>query len=469
MSTTAASQVNDDSIANRQARRVREALDAEHRSGLKLAMWVRFAILAAALTYLLRFEWTAWQFVNFGLMAAVGTLGWLRFHLAGRGVWSVFASIVIPLLDAGMIAAVTTLPPLLVTPDAVNLIEINRPFGWLALLVVLGAVFYRPLEAAWVGLSAGLAWLAAFYIVLEITGATPLYNPPTGGATLSAFLTLAQSPQFIYGEAWIREALILTIMGVALAVAASRFRQLIRRTVGAERARANLSRYFSPTMVDILSAADRPLGAPREQTAAIVFVDIVGFTRLAEAMPPGDVILMLRDFHKRVADQVFGHAGTLDKYIGDAAMATFGTPQAGPDDAARALSCVCALADAIDEWNKERARAGRPPIEVGIGAHYGPVVVGDIGDERRLEFAVLGDTVNVAARLERLTRTLGVRMVISGALADAATVQRHHAGDLLAGFERLDDQSLRGRHAPIPVLVRPATPHLDNVTPLRAI
>ena len=156
---------------------------------------------------------------------------------------------------------------------------------------------------------------------------------------------------------------------------------------------------------------------------AVLFVDIVGFTSLCERMPPEAVMAMLRGFHGRMADCVFAHGGTLDKFIGDSVMATFGTPRPGPHDAASALACGRAMLASLGAWNAERAAGGEPPLQIGIGLHFGPVVLGEIGDERRVEFAVLGDTVNTASRLEGLTRELGASMAASQALVDRALTQ----------------------------------------------
>ena len=105
--------------------------------------------------------------------------------------------------------------------------------------------------------------------------------------------------------------------------------------------------------------------------------------------------------------EVFKHHGTLDKYLGDGLMATFGTPFTSDTDASNALACAKAMVDVVDNWNKERQRAGEEPIGASFGIHYGPATLGDIG-ANRLEFAVLGNTVNVASRLENLTREVGV-------------------------------------------------------------
>ena len=150
---------------------------------------------------------------------------------------------------------------------------------------------------------------------------------------------------------------------------------------------------------------------------------------------------------------MFAHGGTLDKYIGDAVMATFGTPESGARDASDALACARTMADAMKAWNAERAAAGEAPVEAGIGVQYGPAVLGDIGGAHRLEFAVIGDTVNVASRLERLTRNLDVEIVVGGDLV--AEVRREGGGEnLLEGFSERIGQEIPGRSGTITIWAR---------------
>ena len=238
-------------------------------------------------------------------------------------------------------------------------------------------------------------------------------------------------PLFVNAEIWIREALIAILCGAILAVAVRRSQGMIFRALQAERSRANLARYFSPSMVDQLAEQDQPFEAAREQEIGVLFADMVGFTRIAENSSPEELIRLLREFHRRVAQAVFAHGGTLDKFIGDCVMATFGTPNAGADDATRTLACCRAIAATVENWNAERRAAGAAPVRIGIGAHYGPVVLGDIGDERRLEFAVLGDTVNVASRLEALTRQLACTILASDDLVRAARAESDTVEELL--------------------------------------
>jgi adenylate cyclase len=207
---------------------------------------------------------------------------------------------------------------------------------------------------------------------------------------------------------------------------------------------------------DDLADAEHPLDDIRYLIAAVLFVDIVGFTGLSEAMPPAQVIALLRDFHQRMQAAVFANHGTLDKYLGDGLMATFGTPIAGRRDAANGLACARAMAAALAEWNQVRRALSEPTVRVGIGVHWGPVVLGNIGGDDRLEFATIGDTVNVASRLEQLTRALGAEIAVSAALVEAAraTIPSAAADALLEGFSPAPTQALRGRNAALAIFTR---------------
>jgi len=132
-------------------------------------------------------------------------------------------------------------------------------------------------------------------------------------------------------------------------------------------------------------------------------------------------------------------------------MATFGNPDPGPADAANALACGRAMLADMDVWNQARAAAGEEVIKVSVGIHFGTVVLGDIGSERRLEYAVLGDAVNVASRLEELTRSLGVRLAVSDDLTSSIREGTDGHDDLLTGLNNAGPQTVRGRDEPISV------------------
>ena len=240
------------------------------------------------------------------------------------------------------------------------------------------------------------------------------------------------------------------MVAVTLGVSMRRLNRLLMTNAGLERERANLSRYFSPNVVDELSQNDEPLKQVRKENIAVLFIDIVGFTKFAAGRDPYEVIEVLRGFHARMETEVFRHHGTLDKYLGDGLMATFGTPVPTPLDATNALGCARAMVDMIDRWNLERRRAGEVEIHVGIGVHYGSVVLGDIG-ANRLEFAVIGDAVNVAAKLEAMTRDYKARVVVSDALrAQASQESPAHA---MERFTRRSAQAVRGVADPMDIWV----------------
>src|ERR1044071_7306196 len=175
----------------------------------------------------------------------------------------------------------------------------------------------------------------------------------------------------------------------------ARMRDLERRHAAAERARTNLSRYFSPNLVEMLAGRDEPLGAVRRQTVAVLFVDLVGFTRMAERITPEAVVTMLRQFHDRMTARIFACGGTIEKYIGDEIFAVFGLPTASPHDAFNALRCAALMLQELAAGNAARAERGEPPLGIGLGLNYGPAVLGDVGTEHRLSFPVIGDPVNV--------------------------------------------------------------------------
>jgi adenylate cyclase len=226
----------------------------------------------------------------------------------------------------------------------------------------------------------------------------------------------------------------------------SRAREIRRQRDEAQRMRTNLARYFSPNLVDILAAQDEPLGPVRRQTIAVLFADIVGFTGLAETMEPEAVMETLREYHRRMSESIFACGGTLEKFIGDAMLATFGVPDASTHDAANALRCADLMLGALARWNDERKEAGQSAINMGIGLNYGPVVLGDLGGEHGMSFTVIGDTVNTASRLQDLTRALDTTLIASDALVRAAeAIEDELVAAVLKRLRSAGERQLRGR------------------------
>ena len=331
---------------------------------------------------------------------------------------------------------------------------ILRGPNFLYFLVLLAGTMlsYSPRLVLWNGAVTIAAWSFGVWWIISLPETITFLdfaNPRPHEETRRIFL----DENFVFVMGWVQQIVIYAIFAGIMALVVWRARRLVETQASIERERANLSRYFSPNMVDELAASDTPLGAVRRQNVAVLFTDIVGFTGMSEQRSPEQVIALLRGFHGRMEEIVFAHGGTLDKYIGDAVMATFGTPESGARDASDALACARTMADAMKAWNAERAAAGEAPVEAGIGVQYGPAVLGDIGGAHRLEFAVIGDTVNVASRLERLTRNLDVEIVVGGDLV--AEVRREGGGEnLLEGFSERIGQEIPGRSGTITIWAR---------------
>jgi adenylate cyclase len=171
------------------------------------------------------------------------------------------------------------------------------------------------------------------------------------------------------------------------------------------RVRGRLERYHSPAVLDDLLREGRDVTASgeaqlRKGEVTILFGDLVGFTAFSESAALEDVAELLNGYCQRSVEAIFAEAGTLDKFIGDCVMAFFGAPREQPDHAERGVRAGLRIQEAVAEWNRERVAQGLPEVRCRIGINSGPVVVGDVGSAQRVDYTVLGNTVNVAARLE---------------------------------------------------------------------
>ncbi len=180
-----------------------------------------------------------------------------------------------------------------------------------------------------------------------------------------------------------------------------------------KRLRATMARYMTaPVAEQVLAAGDFVLGG-RLQMATILFSDIKGFTGIAERLGPQQTVSMLNEYFSEMVEIVFEHHGILDKFIGDAIMAVFGTPFASPQDADNAVKVAIGMQRALAAFNIRQAAAGKPCFEVRIGINSGDVVAGNIGSTQRMDYTVVGDGVNVASRLESANKYLGTGILIS--------------------------------------------------------
>jgi adenylate cyclase len=186
----------------------------------------------------------------------------------------------------------------------------------------------------------------------------------------------------------------------------------------ARRRGSNLARFFSPTVVEQLADGD-DLRLER-RPIAVMFVDLRGFTSFAETASSEQMRRMLSEFRDIVSDVVVRHDGAVDKYLGDGVMAVFGHPAPREDDADRALECAVELVGELEEWRRQEERAGRPALKAGIGLHAGTAMAGVLEAGCHSEYTVLGDVVNVAQRLQAVSKSVGATLVVSEDLRAAA-------------------------------------------------
>jgi adenylate cyclase len=202
---------------------------------------------------------------------------------------------------------------------------------------------------------------------------------------------------------------LLTALANFAAVAIERAR-LHEHVLEEKRIRGRLERYHSPQVVEEIIAdatATGDLKPARTKVVTVLFADLVGFTTWSEKMPAETLARLLTEFFTLASDAVFACGGTIDKFIGDAVMAFFGAPFDQPDHAERAVASAMKIRSEVAAWNRDRTSRGEIAIEVRIAVNTGEAIVGDIGSQRRVDYTVLGNAVNVAARLEEFVAQAG--------------------------------------------------------------
>lgn len=237
---------------------------------------------------------------------------------------------------------------------------------------------------------------------------------------------------------------IANLLAVVLVTYASRRTLRLVETVSDEQVRrARMARYFSPHVAETIARSGTENALTQSCVVTVLFCDLRGFTALAETLSEHETVRLLNEFHTRMSTRVFDWEGTLDKLIGDGFMAYFGAPLVQPDHAERAVQCALALHDELELWNAERTDS---PLQIGVGLHTGPVILGDIGAPDRQDFTAVGRTVNVAARMENLTKDLGVEIVLSAATRNAVVASAQLPGSGAEGlaFRELGEQGVRG-------------------------
>ena len=283
----------------------------------------------------------------------------------------------------------------------------------------------------------------AFIILLLVLGlfgigaANPGLNEAPGFDVLEVFFA---------GPPNIMRLVMISLAGVVLVVATYRTRALFLRTLSETEQRMNLTRYVPAEVAPELARSGLDaLQSGTRQDMAVLFVDMRGFTARAESMPPEALGQFVTEYRRRITQAARNADGIVDKFIGDAVMVVFADHADKASPSARALQCGQDILKRMQDWSANIS----DPVNVGLGIHFGPVFSGVIGDRERLEYSVFGDAVNIAARLEELTKSTGMAMVVTENVLQ-------NAGASTAEWSALPDTGLRGRKGSLPVFGMPA-------------
>lgn len=300
--------------------------------------------------------------------------------------------------------------------------------------------------------SSQIEWIDTLAIVVggSLAAALGLLRRPAvamlAAVALFALWCAATLYAFVAWQIWLNFAFpSFTFLAGATVVTAGLSVRETRRRAYAERRGATLSRYVSPLAISDLQGREDHIPHSETQTVAVMFVDLFGFTHASEVLTPGQAAQLLRRFHICVEQIAQDHRGVIDKFIGDAVLVIFGAAEGSLSDAADAIACARRIVGELHNWKTETP--GEPGLSCGVGIDYGVVAIAEVGGSAHAQVTVTGDTVNVASRLEELTREWARKIVISDAVADA--VRAAGAAELLEGFEELPVHQVRGRDTPI--------------------
>ena len=303
------------------------------------------------------------------------------------------------------------------------------------IFIGLRVLSFRARYVAAAGLTAAAGWAAlAAYAVLASGGREMVTRDYVEYMTSNSILIGAEADKIIA----------ILVVTAILAVAMNRARRLVVRSAAEGAAARDLARFFSPEVARQITASEQIVeaGSGEAREAAIVFCDIRGFTRFSHTVSPAEVIAMLTEYQQALVPAILGHGGTIDKFMGDGIMATFGAVRPSGTAAADALRAVDAVMEAAAAWNRYRAAEGRPAHRVNAAAAFGPIVFGAVGDVDRLEYTVIGDPVNQAAKLEKANRAEAVDALTDRGTYEAALRQgyesgpvEHRSGSRLEGFD----------------------------------
>ncbi|HSJ98915.1 MAG TPA: adenylate/guanylate cyclase domain-containing protein, partial [Myxococcota bacterium] len=310
------------------------------------------------------------------------------------------------------------------------------------ILIALRTLRFEPGFVVLAGVTASAGWLALVAYALFFDDRTEITRD---------FREYTMSYTILVGAEFDKVVSILMVTAI-LAIALFRARKLLFRAVSDQLAAAELSRFFAPEIAGRIRASEAAIepGEAELRDAAILMVDLRGFTPLSQRLAPGAVMQLLSEYQSRMVGAIAGHGGSIDKFLGDGILASFGAARPSPRCAADALRALDAVIATADAWIVEREAAGLPAPPVGAAVASGQVMFGAIGDATRLEYTVIGEPVNLAAKLEKHTKEERVRALCTAETYGHALAQGYAPP---AVHQRRDRRPVVGVDRPLDLVV----------------
>lgn len=311
------------------------------------------------------------------------------------------------------------------------------------IFIALRALRFEPRYVVMCGVTAAACWLLLVLYTVSIE------YPET--MVTRSYVTYLTSNSVLLGAEFDKVLSILLVTGI-IAVALARARRLLERAVAETAAAQDLSRFFSPEIARQITHSERAIraGEGEARSAAILSVDIRGFTTLSHRLSPTDLIALLTDYQGIVVPAIEQNGGMVDKFLGDGVLASFGAAVPSDAYAADALRAADAVIAAADDWNARRTADGQPELRIGLAVASGRVIFGAIGAETRLEYTCIGEPVNHAAKLEKHNSVGGTRAVTDEATYALAQDQGYRAR---SEPERRPDSMVAGIDTPVDLVV----------------
>ncbi|MDE0942826.1 MAG: adenylate/guanylate cyclase domain-containing protein [Alphaproteobacteria bacterium] len=294
------------------------------------------------------------------------------------------------------------------------------------------------------GAAAACGWLLMLYYAMSTSQA------PNMGVTRD-YVAYMTSNLILIGAEFDKVIAILLSTAI-LAIALWRARRLLVGSVVESQAHSDLERFFAPEIAHQIVHAEQRIEAGQGEVrrAAILVCDIRGFTPMAMGMDPDYLMKLLADYQTRMVRVIQDHGGSIDKFMGDGIMATFGAALPTETYAADALRCIEDLGQAAWVWHDERQSTGEMPLDIGFAVSAGPLVFGAVGDGERLEFTVIGEPVNLAAKLEKANKAEAVSALTTAATLEMAQAQGYEPPPSL---EHRAQRPIEGTGAPMDLVV----------------